>query len=1246
MLNGLWLPPARMPFSGPFRGATWNAQALFARRAQSHHEKLSVVNQLLLQNNFVAIQETHGTEGAARLVRLPASTVAFWSHDSQRSAGVGLVVQKQFLQQFHAISQDSWIQVEPGRAAILRLKGPQGSLDIGVVYLATGNSGDHRQRSATLAKVAVLIGPVAETLTLLVGDFNYVCHARDRATKATVEWSGVNDAEEEQTFQRDIAQPNRLTELQQEAFTCDNALARSRLDRVYCNAHVATQLDRRYICAALQWPKNSAGKPLSAHRPVAFSRQCTVQDPGHDAPLQKGVMLAKEWPFKVALRFNELRVGDSKADGPLRRLHLLKIAIKEVSRSMHAGKQHDTSESTEDKLGWTLRFIRSAEDVRVDAMERCAVAYPALRDMAGDIGPNVRNFSLEAVREHATELARTGVIEDLAALDNSRGQTDLQVLQRNKEHILTRLKRLVPGSTSGINALQAPDGQVTTDRERMGTILSEHWSEVFRKKGINEELLDAWLADIFPPDQPTGLPAPTSEKWTVRKKDLAWSIKCARDTAPGPDGIPYTAWRRLGPLALDTLYEAMQALATVDGKAQLDSMEDGMPEFGHSFNLARLCCLPKKAQGSHAEHGEYFTAESTRPIAIVNTDNRLLASACRHKWEKIFNDFVSKAQRGFLHGRSMLDNIIDIDWEAMTISLKHEHGALLLFDFKAAFPSLSQDYMMKVLRHLGAPEAVLHMIGALYHNGRCELALAGKLFPGFVLAMGIRQGCPLSPLLFAVTVDLLLRKLAKDFPEAMVRAFADDTAMCVTNLWRDLTGVKEVFSEFGAISGLHLGLPKTLVVPLWPDDVVDIAAKIATTAPEWTEVKVAYHGKYLGFMEGPLKGSLSWTAPLAKFEDRVHLWTHVHQGLHCAALTYNVFAASVLAFVGQLEEVPTEVLQAETRLHRYAAKGPGGWATSSDLWNLREMGLTSNFVNIEVMAHAAKIRVSTWEARYNGGLKVVERARLLRQCMSNTEYIDRLDLWYDWYRASHVLVLDRALQSLIHAGLSPRSIIEEIAGNAEVPWTQAVRDRTRNHFQRTVASHLTALQRPNTEYRLREKLERWRLLGPAGIVARKVLRRLLALRGLVAPRVAAACFSTIWNRWTTERRFQRRSSASNQCVFGCGGNAEDALEHYRHCAIIRSFAWRSCRIRYGADTFFLAGEGEPWVGDNGDALVLMAITIYASYVVYNEGKHNGGWTEGTVQRALEQAARNAVRGHAHSQRVLDRCWSAPKRGRH
>jgi hypothetical protein len=77
--------------------------------------------------------------------------------------------------------------------------------------------------------------------------------------------------------------------------------------------------------------------------------------------------------------------------------------------------------------------------------------------------------------------------------------------------------------------------------------------------------------------------------------------------------------------------------------------------------------------------GDFHTVEATRPLAIVNTDNRLLASAGRIRWEDIFNDFVSPAQRGFLPGRSMLSNVIDIDEEAMTVSLRHAEGAIILF---------------------------------------------------------------------------------------------------------------------------------------------------------------------------------------------------------------------------------------------------------------------------------------------------------------------------------------------------------------------------------------------------------------------------------------------------------------------------------------------------------------------------------------------------------------------------------------
>ena len=103
--------------------------------------------------------------------------------------------------------------------------------------------------------------------------------------------------------------------------------------------------------------------------------------------------------------------------------------------------------------------------------------------------------------------------------------------------------------------------------------------------------------------------------------------------------------------------------------------------------------------------------------------------------------WVSQMQRGFLRGRSMLSNVVDIDTEAMTVSLRHDKGALVLFDFAAAFPSMSQTYMLTVLKHLGLPAASMHFLEALYDNKKCVISCKGCIYEGFPMTAGIRQGC-------------------------------------------------------------------------------------------------------------------------------------------------------------------------------------------------------------------------------------------------------------------------------------------------------------------------------------------------------------------------------------------------------------------------------------------------------------------------------------------------------------------------
>ena len=107
-------------------------------------------------------------------------------------------------------------------------------------------------------------------------------------------------------------------------------------------------------------------------------------------------------------------------------------------------------------------------------------------------------------------------------------------------------------------------------------------------------------------------------------------------SAPGPDGIPYIAWRRSGDLASQILYDAAEALQSDQAIDYLQAMHgNDTREEGHSFNLGLLICLGKKPHSEHPDYGQVFRPGSTRPLSIVNTDNRLLANAARLRWERL-----------------------------------------------------------------------------------------------------------------------------------------------------------------------------------------------------------------------------------------------------------------------------------------------------------------------------------------------------------------------------------------------------------------------------------------------------------------------------------------------------------------------------------------------------------------------------------------------------------------------------------
>ena len=201
--------------------------------------------------------------------------------------------------------------------------------------------------------------------------------------------------------------------------------------------------------------------------------------------------------------------------------------------------------------------------------------------------------------------------------------------------------------------------------------------------------------------------------------------------------------------------------------------------------------------------------------------------------------------------------------------------------------------------------------------------------------------------------------------------------------------------------------------------------------------------------------------------------------------------------------------------------------------------------------------------------------------------------------------------------------------------------------------HCSVRANTNPEERVRCKQRRWQLSSPishpyvrkyparaatpAG-QARRALHNLHVLAQLTPPRVRAAALGTIWNRWTTSRRFQQRGSEANKCVLGCGATAEDSVEHYCCCPRTKEVAFRCLRLctntQVNIHTFTLCN---PSVTTRED-LTLTALLIYAVYRGTNFFRHHRAHQPEEVFNALRQWLREGALRHPFATRVLDGVW--------
>ena len=755
-------------------------------------------------------------------------------------------------------------------------------------------------------------------------------------------------------------------------------------------------------------------------------------------------------------------------------------------------------------------------------------------------------------------------------------------------------------------------------------------------------------------------PLPThAGAWRVRRKDVEGALRHSGNSAPGPDGIPFKAWRALGPLGVSILHATASCLEGVDAQRLLiEAYKDCTDDGTHQYNYNTMVCLPKKSTSTTQDGTEAYTTNNTRPLSIVNCDNRIVAAAARIRWEQHLNKWILPRQQGFLSNRSIIRNLLQLDTASMITSLTQPAGACILLDFASAFPSVSQEFLFDVLRHIGLPQTSLNLLTSLYSNSLCEVKQGNTSTPGFLFEAGVRQGCPLSPLLYATVAEVLLDKIEQQCPGTLTRCYADDTALVANDFWKEAPHLVKIFQEFSQISGLHLNLRKSFIIPLDEGELNAFQDRLAEQLPAWRDMQVARKGKYLGFFVGPEKEDKSWEEPTTKFLNRCDLWEKQGAGLQYQTTAYNTFALPTLLYIAQLEKPPDDTLLAETQGLRKVVKGPHQWAHAEDLWRLKEhYGQAKSCKSLTHTAVAAQLRVGQWDPACRHRDFRLDTEDL---CTALSHYGNDVNRarWNSWYKRSFALTLKETEQHYTNKIGPIQDLINKKAQSDQRENTTP-RSNPRQQFQKRAYDRLMKAEPYCPTARIRNKLARWELQdaskNPApdnttcrqntpAWCARRSLASLQLLPKLVPPRVCAAALSTQWNRWCTHRRYQKRHLPTNRCLFGCGAQAEDSIEHYFRCPVTRDVIDKQLnlqsRLFANIHTATLCNVN---INDL-DRLTAIALLIYALYTTTNRLRHHPLAQDACAQDMVAQTMREGARHHKNATSVLDNRWNHCRSG--
>ena len=344
----------------------------------------------------------------------------------------------------------------------------------------------------------------------------------------------------------------------------------------------------------------------------------------------------------------------------------------------------------------------------------------------------------------------------------------------------------------------------------------------------------------------------------LQEDECTAAIKTMKlNKSPGSDGITLefyrTFWTDVKTLLIDSLNEGYN-------KGTLST----------SQRLGILSLMYKK--------NDPYDLNNWRPLTLLNLDYKIAAHCLAQRIKPLLPKIISTDQNGFIKGRNISYNIRLIQ-DIIDYAEKFEvTGAILFLDFAKAFDTVEWEYMFSTLTHFGFQDSFMKWVRTLYTNITCKIYNNGWLSAPMHITIGIRQGCPLSALLFVITVETMAARLRQEEAvhglkfhntqgrEYKISQLADDTTLFLKSK-SDITKALNIIETFGSLSGLILNRQKSQGIKLGDKGIIEDDFEQI----DWTSPAVKALGIYFG-TNTEITKSKNWDQKVEKIEKLIAQW--------------------------------------------------------------------------------------------------------------------------------------------------------------------------------------------------------------------------------------------------------------------------------------------------------------------------------------------------------------------------------------